>query len=100
MSQIRSGRHFADTLGCSESTFRELLARPDWPVARRQGPWSMMDAAKVRNWRAEFQEDRNAAVADGGAATGGAPNVAGPRLKEMLVFERAKLVQIQRKRLE
>ena len=55
MSQIRSGRQFAEVLGCSESTLRELLAREDWPVPRRQPPWSMMDAAKVRNWRAEFE---------------------------------------------
>jgi hypothetical protein len=100
MSQLRSGRHFAEVLGCSESTFRELVGRSDWPVARREPPWTLMDAAKVRNWRAGFQEDRNAAAAGGGAAAGGTADAGGMRLNDLLKFERAKLLQVQRKRLE
>jgi len=86
-AHCRSGRALARELNVGESTVREYLARPDWPVGLAP-PWSADDVAAVRTWQKTLQEDRaRSSTLASNAST-------------LLKVESAKIKQLQRKTLE
>jgi hypothetical protein len=90
MATINSGRQLAAALGIGESTVREYLKRPDFPV-RRTPPWPAGDIAKIAAWRKELQEDRAEATKSDPSATAVST---GYKLEQML------LTRTRRRKLE
>jgi hypothetical protein len=90
MPTTTSGRQLAAELGIGESTVREYLKRPDFPV-RTSPPWSSAEVAKIRAWRQTLQEDR---AGDGKADPSSTAVNTGYKLERML------LTRAQRKKLE
>lgn len=87
---IASGRQLAKALGVSESTTREYLARPDWPIGRT-GPWTAAQVEQAKKFREQLQENRAGPEPSDAASDGPSAQKVNTALKlEKMLHERLK----------